>query len=429
MLHPISRHADGPGSGAPRRRGRSRPAVVRGVPVLLAALLPFGLAPAALAAPGMSGVPTAPGRPAAPIAPGIHISPPPTGPALTNEYKVESNRAIAWTGDTAVVTGTDAHGTLYSWNQPDTTSTWNEQIIASGNSGTSYSDAEVATTDTGVMITAVEYHTGSLDFWWQSFGSTTWNEETIASVGQAGYYANPSILSTASGVYIAVGDAGGNIELWYAQYGTDSWTEQIVPHMYSTSYYDNPSVGWNADTEEPVVGADDQSTGDLVAWSLGPSEPNSLQIVDGQPDDAYGPADFVESGQGVSAVFADSPGGIVNGWLGPQASSWGVETVASWFPDSHDYSDPSVVDDDGGELIVANDKSTGGLDAWSGGYPFHEQVIALGASDGGSDDYGQASVAVTGLDYVVVASQENTGSVVFWSSPDGGSDWTQETVA
>jgi hypothetical protein len=421
MLHLIRRRTGGNGPGSPRRSGRS--ASARSVPTmlttLLAVLLPLGLAQPALAAPS--------GR--------IVVTPPPVGPILTNEYHVESNRSIAWNGSTTVVTATDAFGNLDYWYQPGGATGWTKQVVASASSGTSYYDAEITASPTGVLITAVEYYTGSIDFWWEADGTTTWYQETVASGGQAGYFGNPSIAWSGAGVYIAATDKYGNAELWYAASGTATWTEQVVQRSYDGSYYEYASVAWDGYSSQPVVSADDRTSGNIYAWTPTSSGIWQTQQVQAAltPTDTLSHADITEVAGGMAITYTESVGNLQYLAEGTEASSWSGGTVASWFPDNDAYNDPSMAWTGDGEMIVANDAPTGDLDAWIGdgasGNAFQEQLIAPGPSDGGADYYGEASVAWTGTDEVVVASQTNTGHLAFWWHPTGSSAWYQEIIA
>ena len=422
MLQLIRRQAGRPDPRPPRRRGG--PAFGRGAPAvliaLLAALLPLGLAAQpALAAPSGH----------------VVITPPPVGPILTNAYHVQSNRAIAWNGSATVVTATDAFGNLYYWYQPGGSTGWTKQPVASSNSDTSYYDAQITASPTGVMITAVEYYTGSIDFWWQADGTTPWHQETVASGGQAGYFGGPSIAFTGAGVYIAATDKYGNVELWYAQDGTSSWSEQLVQHPYDgTSYFENASVAWDGYGSEPFVSADDQITGDMDAWVPSVDGFWQVQQVEGPESGVtFSHADIIESAGGMAMIYQMDASNLQYAAKGTEASSWDYYTAASWFPGNDAYVDPSMAWTGTGEMIVANDTATGELDAWTGeaavGHPFAEQIIAPGASDGGAYDYGESSVAWTGSGEVVVASQENTGHLMFWWHLDGSTAWNQETIA
>jgi hypothetical protein len=112
---------------------------------------------------------------------------------------------------------------------------WSGQTVATGPGSTIYHNPQIAwtaaTNGSSVSYDVITATTssGGLVFWWADDGSTTWTEETIASPGPHARYANPGIGITAKSVVITdINSKPGNVDFWLQKFTAVPWQHQVV---------------------------------------------------------------------------------------------------------------------------------------------------------------------------------------------------------
>ena len=165
--------------------------------------------------------------------------------------------SVGWTGSSVIVAGADSSGDLYYWYQPQGTTTWHQQLVASGLDfdGTPQIDWAGST-----VIMAVPAD-GGIDYFYQYAGTRPWHQQQVAAAGRHNYYGT-AIGWTGSTVVIASVDESGDLDYFYQYAGTAPWHEQQVSAA-GVEYYDVPAIDW---TGSSLILADLSVNGSLDYW-------------------------------------------------------------------------------------------------------------------------------------------------------------------
>jgi hypothetical protein len=341
--------------------------------------------------------------------------------------------AIAWTGSSVVVAGSDNTGDIDYWWQATGSTAWHQQRVATGSSGLNWQDRpSIAWTGNSVVIAATGI-AGGLYIWSQPVGGTTWTEDVISGSGFA--FQNTSIAEAAGSVILAVGDGSGNLDYWWAPNGSTSWHEQRVAtstgDQYGDTYYGPPAIAWTGSAAVIAAGngEDCPSTCDLDYWSqaYGSSTWTQEQAAAAIDNGAYYITAIASVGSSVViAASAADPNGAVYVSQPAGGTTWTQQTI----PDNWGSAPPPSIAWTGSSVVVTTDDPDFGSGPayWWGpasGTDWHQQILPASVPD---LSYGNSSIAATGSS-VVIADTDSDGYMDYWWQAYGSSTWHQQIVS
>jgi hypothetical protein len=279
--------------------------------------------------------------------------------------------AIAWTGTTAIIAVSQGSDVDYWFQLPDSSAWRQEQVAAAG--GTSYGPAAIAWTGTSVIIAASDTHNGLdyLDYWSES--TSTWQEQQVATGVWYNYVFGPSIGWTGSRVIIAFVDRLTNLDYWYQDAGSRTWHKQRVAVGGFLGFY-GPSIAW---TGGAVDITDDNGHGDLYYWY----EPAGTATWHYQflAQDIYAPPAIAWTGRSRVIAVTSEHGNLEIWRQAADTKIWHNVQVAA-APGVKGFANASVAGAGGAVFITAVDRNGGKLDYWSqlyGTTGWYEQLVAL----------------------------------------------------
>jgi hypothetical protein len=336
--------------------------------------------------------------------------------------------AIAWTGSSVVIAGTDdTSGNLDYWYQPAGTSGWHEQTVAAGGyaaNGTYnyYFDPSIAWAGNAVVITAADIN-GNVDFWRQPVGTGGWNTEQTVGTGS-----DPAIAWTGSSMVITATD-NGSLDYWWQADGGSGWnTEQTVASGTGQDWYE-PAIAWTGSSV--VITATNSDTGGLYYWyqPAGTNGWNTEQTV--ASGCCYDLAKIAWTGTSVVITAIDAAGDLDYWYQAAGTSGWNTrQTVATgpaWYEPVIAWTGSSVV-------IAAVNGDNGSLYYWyqpAGSSDWNTEQTVSAASSG--DEYSVPSIAWTGSSVVISAAYlydaDQYGNVEYWYQPAGTRSWNPQPVS
>ena len=153
--------------------------------------------------------------------------------------------AVDWTGSTTIVAAIDNAGDLYYWWEPDGSSTFNQELVATGLDVTG---APAIGWTGNTVIIAASIGT-QVDYWYQYAGTQPWHEQRVATAAAGTSWGPAAIGWTGSSVIIAAVDndastAGGELYYWYEPVGSGTWNQQQVATGVQYGTTCSPSIGW-----------------------------------------------------------------------------------------------------------------------------------------------------------------------------------------
>ena len=158
----------------------------------------------------------------------------PAGSLGNNGGGFWSYPVISWTGSTVIIAATNEDGDLDYWYQDAGTSPWHQQQVA-GTASVDIGGPAIAWTGSSVVLAGVRQvsENTSLNFWVQAAGTRPWHYEHVATLSQAGEDFPPSMAAAGDSVVITDSDGsdnpvGGNLDYWWKRVGTTDWHQQQV---------------------------------------------------------------------------------------------------------------------------------------------------------------------------------------------------------
>jgi len=252
-----------------------------------------------------------------------------TAPGVWANYQ---NPAIAWTGTSVVIAGTDSNGNLNFWWQPAGSTGWPapQQVAGAPAGGVSYLNPAIAWTGSSVVITAADTN-GNLYYWWQAAGATSWHRQPVVPDPEV-RYVNPAIAWTGGSVVITATDGDGFLYYWWQKADTTTWHPETVAAGSTDVRYQNPAIAWTG-TSVVITAAD--SNGNLNFWwqaaDTGTWHPRQQVATssEGFSFSDQNPAIALAGGTVVIAVTSGSAEGVLYYWWQPIGSGrWNGQQVA-----------------------------------------------------------------------------------------------------
>jgi hypothetical protein len=332
---------------------------------------------------------------------------------------------VAWTGTSAIIAGTNGAGDLYYWSELIGGSTFNEQLLASGQPFT----GAPAIGWTGSTVIIAVSQGSQLDYWYQDqhAATRTWHEQQVAAARGTSY--GPATIGwTGTSVIIAGATSHHNLDYWYEQYGTSTWHEQQVSTgVYGADYNTafGPSIGWTG--SKVIISSTDNFGGvDYFFQNAGSRtwygqlvEPGLIPPWRGTAIGWTGSAVIITSWNqyGQLAYFSDPAG----------TGTWHGQSVAQ---DIH--ADPAIAWT-GKSVVITDTSPQGDLEIWrqaAGARTWSNKRIApaLGARHYfGPRHLANPSIAVAG-GFVIITAVDSSGNLDYWSQ-FGPTPWNEQQVA
>jgi hypothetical protein len=359
------------------------------------------------------------------------------GPAAVS---AQASTGVAMVAASATVNGVDG---LYYDTQTDGSSTWNRELIISGE----WSPPSMTVQSNGnILITSIYWNTDTLYFFWQGYGTTSWNVEQVSPTGAAWFYggspiAVQTIMSSGQAGYVGIvaensgTDSNGNpyFNYYYAQIGKAGWYSETLPGGYDGQ--DSPDIAVGPNNEFVVVfdpGIESTSDSGFFVDVL-PYQSNSWSerhegtgYIENQPQ--------VEVQSSGNIIIADT--------IGTQGDFQGTEfywspadDIATWYAESISSTMGSIAPQG---VSIADNPASSSITI-SGG--FNGDCITATTQDYGPNPWTNAQVGCPG-EYganpeiaaqasgeltATSASTNGSAGYFYWASK-GSSTWHTETI-
>jgi hypothetical protein len=359
------------------------------------------------------------------------------GPAAVS---AQASTGVAMVAASATVNGVTG---LYYDTQTDGSSTWNRELIISGE----WSPPSITVQSNGnVLIASIYWNTDTLYFFWQGYGTTGWNLEQVSPTGAAWYYggtkmAVQTIMSSGQAGYVGIvvesanDDSNGDpyISYYYSQIGKAGWYSQTLPGGYDGQTSPDIAVGPNNEfvvVFDPGVVASDVDGFFIDVLPYQSSSWSARHVGTGYTENQP----QVEVQASGNIVIADT--------IGTQADFQGSEfywspanDIATWYAESLT---PAIGSIAAQGVSMADNPASSSITVTGG---FNGNCITATTQDYGPNPWTNAQVGCPGEDganpeiaaqasgeLTATSANVNGSAAYFYWASKGSSTWHTETI-
>jgi hypothetical protein len=361
---------------------------------------------------------------------------------------VSAAARVVWDGTDLVTAAAGANGVLYAYEQVPGASGWSAQVVAAeAPDGGAMGPPSVTVTSSAVQVIS-EDPAGRIWFFQQIIGESGWSAgQLVGSVsqGNAEGAQYPKIAWTGvaghagSNSVITVADGSGDILFWY-QNSSGGWTRETVaagspPNKWYGAALTATDQGIVIVAAGTTVGFGSfyQAYGSSAPWS-----PDGTQ-----GGESFGALSVTWDGTNVDVVATYGGSGMIVLWKPDSGTDWNA-VASGGGPGSYPFYGPMTITFTGSNLLITAvqqiSSSQQRLVFWwqqeeDGEYAtFNPETVGTIDTPNG---YGTPDLVYTvgarSPEAVIVApftaNNYERSALDDWTEPDGGSNWTQHTVA